>query len=547
MFIEILPDPITPVLLSALVSLFGSMLDFTFEALGFNPPEDMQPAKGFYNQPYFNQSYIEAALKPLPDKIREPLVDKITNPFGEHERGVSFALSLPYLKMLTRTFRFLTSFPKQLPGLIEGYRKGVNEVKSVPLDEVSNIQIMRHINELVYGIASKLLNYDFLMIAVIGRAYGLLNTILARYFGEEADERCAKLITGVTGNVTMETNKELWDLAQKAKKSTVIRNLLNKENEAEFQILLASSPEGQSFQEELDKFLKNYGHREVRLDILYPTWIEDPAPVLSFLRAYLESDDTQSPHVQQARLIKEREALTDEILATMGKGLIGRFVISPLFRWLLKHTQIHAQERDTMHFELTRLFPPFRRLLLELGRRSVAQGFLNHQEDVFFLTLDELTEFSKKPENMMDKVSERRKEFETSKSRPWPDIIRDGQEIYIDPPAMIETADGSMKGIAGSPGQVTGSARVIRGPQDFEQLQHGEILVAPLTNPVWTPLFAVASGVITEVGGILSHGAIVAREYGIPAVMSIPNVTDKIKNGQTITVDGNRGVVRVEG
>jgi pyruvate,water dikinase len=133
---------------------------------------------------------------------------------------------------------------------------------------------MRHINELVYGIASKLLNYDFLMIAVIGRAYGLLNTILARYFGEEADERCAKLITGVTGNVTMETNKELWDLAQKAKKSPVIRNWLNKENEAEFQILLASSPEGQSFQEELDKFLKNYGHREVRLDILYPTWID---------------------------------------------------------------------------------------------------------------------------------------------------------------------------------------------------------------------------------------------------------------------------------
>ena len=103
-----------------------------------------------------------------------------------------------------------------------------------------------------------------------------------------------------------------------------------------------------------------------------------------------------------------------------------------------------------------------------------------------------------------------------------------------------------MKGIAGSPGQVTGVARVIRDPQEFEQLQKGEILVAPLTNPVWTPLFAIASGVITEVGGILSHGAIVAREYGIPAVMSIPNATDKIKNGQTITVDGNRGIVKVE-
>jgi pyruvate,water dikinase len=157
-----------------------------------------------------------------------------------------------------------------------------------------------------------------------------------------------------------------------------------------------------------------------------------------------------------------------------------------------------------------------------------------------------LTEFAEKPEYVMDKVRERREEFEINKSRPWPDIIRDGQEIFLDPPVLIETADGSMKGIAGSPGQVTGVARVIRDPQEFEQLQKGEILVAPLTNPVWTPLFAIASGVITEVGGILSHGAIVAREYGIPAVMSIPNATDKIKNGQTITVDGNRGIVKVE-
>jgi pyruvate,water dikinase len=260
----------------------------------------------------------------------------------------------------------------------------------------------------------------------------------------------------------------------------------------------------------------------------------------------LDCDETQSPHLQQERLVKERKALTDEVLTTISEDIVGRLLISPLFRWLLKHTQIHARERDTMHFELTRLFPPFRRLVLELGRRRVEKGFLSHQEDIFFLTLNELTEFAEKPQYVMDKVQERQEEFEANKSRPWPDIIRDGQEIYLDPPASIETADGSMKGIAGSPGQVTGSARVILGPQEFEQLQQGEILVAPLTNPVWTPLFAVASGVITEVGGILSHGAIVAREYGIPAVMSIPNATDKIKDGQTITVDGNRGVVRVE-
>ena len=102
-----------------------------------------------------------------------------------------------------------------------------------------------------------------------------------------------------------------------------------------------------------------------------------------------------------------------------------------------------------------------------------------------------------------------------------------------------------MIGISGSPGTVEGVARIIRSPEEFSNLQKGEILVAPLTNPVWTPLFALASGIVTEVGGILSHGAIVAREYGIPAVMSVKGATTKLVDGQVIIVDGSRGVVTI--
>ena len=91
----------------------------------------------------------------------------------------------------------------------------------------------------------------------------------------------------------------------------------------------------------------------------------------------------------------------------------------------------------------------------------------------------------------------------------------------------------------------TGVAKVIRGPEEFKRLKKGDILVAPLTNPVWTPLFAIAAGVVTEVGGILSHGAIVAREFGIPAVMSVPGATKLVSEGQRITVDGNRGLVQL--
>jgi pyruvate,water dikinase len=137
---------------------------------------------------------------------------------------------------------------------------------------------------------------------------------------------------------------------------------------------------------------------------------------------------------------------------------------------------------------------------------------------------------------------QRQHEYEVNKKRAWPDAIRGGREFYARG-ADQTPGDGQLAGVPGSPGVVTGRARVICGPEEFHRLEPGEILVAPITNPVWTPLFAIAGGVITEVGGILSHGAIVAREYGIPAVMSIANVTKRVPDGQMLTVDGNRGWV----
>jgi pyruvate,water dikinase len=170
-------------------------------------------------------------------------------------------------------------------------------------------------------------------------------------------------------------------------------------------------------------------------------------------------------------------------------------------------------------------------------------GIIQEPHDIFFLTLDEWEALANKPEAMSEVVRKRRKEFEVNKRRPWPNVIHGQQEIYASEAEQTKDEAGRLGGVAGSPGVVTGKARVIQSPDEFHLLQEGEILVAPITNPVWTPLFAIASGLVTEVGGILSHGAIVAREYGIPAVMSIANATQHLLDGQTIMVDGNKGCV----
>ena len=543
MFIEIFPDPLSPVFASIMVPLFGSMLDFTFKYWGFSLPKDRAAVGLYYNQPYLNKNYIEAAFSTLTPEVSEPLVSAITNPFGRHGAETRRELSLPYLRLVLNTLRFMIRFPKQMPGLIANYQDQVATLEAMPLEEASDQKLIDTVRELVFDDASPLVNYDFLMIAVIRRNYELLGTFLEPSFGERTEELRAKLISGVTGNVTMETNKHLWDLAQTAKASPEVTRVLRETDEHDVGAALRDMQEAAPFREHLDTFLSEYGHREIRMDIYYPTWGEAPAPVYSFVRGYLDADESQSPHVQQARLVKERNELTEEALAAVEQGLVGRYLLSPIFRWVLNQTQLHTRERDTMHFELTRLFPLARRLLQELGQRWAQRGLIDQPEDIYFLTLAEMDEVAERQESAKDKVLEARQEFDANLRRPWPNIIRGEEEIY----PQAEITEGDMQGVAGSPGVVSGPARVIRGPDEFGTLQRGEILVAPLTNPTWTPLFAVASAVITEVGGILSHGAIVAREYGIPAVMSVPGATVSLSDGQMITVDGNRGVVVVEG
>jgi pyruvate,water dikinase len=545
MFVEIFPDPLSPAFLSVIVPLFRSMLDFTFETLGFTPPRDIPAIGVFYNQPYFHREYIEAALAPLSPNVRAALVTQIVNPFGKHHVKLPTELSPAFLGMVTRLLRFMTAFPKQLPGLLAAYRVEIDKLCAAPIESMSDRAIVARLRELVYDHASKLLNYDFLMIALIGITYQILGSVLERYYGEGTEQIRAKLVSGVTGNVTMETNKKIWDLAQSAKASDAVREILRASSDLSVREKLRATGDGRIFLAELDAFLEQYGHREIRMDILYPTWGEDPRPILQFIRGYLDVDEEASPKRQQLRLAQEREKLAHEVSEHVQQDWAGRLAVAPLFQWVLKNTQAHTRERDTMHFELTRLFPPFRRCLLELGTRWQQQNLLAAAHDIFFLTLEEMETMAETPQAMQAIVQTRRAEFQENAKHTPPPIVRDGVGVEI-ARADGEIAEGQWMGIAASPGVVTGIVRVIHGPHEFEKLRRGEILVAPLTNPVWTPLFAIAGGVVTQVGGILSHGAIVAREYGIPAVMAVPDVTNLLRDGQCVTVDGNRGIVILE-
>jgi len=254
---------------------------------------------------------------------------------------------------------------------------------------------------------------------------------------------------------------------------------------------------------------------------------------------------------RQARLAREREEATARTLAALG----------PLRRWLFRKLLGWAQRfgphRADALFTMGAAWPTVRALALELGRRLTAAGSLDRADDVFYLETPALeaacaarAEGPARPEAREEAARQRALRAQRKRLHP-PPMIPVGSRFRFGPFSMEawetqrrnpEHAE-TLEGFAVSPGRVTGRASVILSPADFAAMEPGTILVCPATTPAWTPLFTRATALVTDIGGVLAHGSIVAREYGIPAVMGTGNATQRIVSGQTITVDGDTGTV----
>jgi len=200
-------------------------------------------------------------------------------------------------------------------------------------------------------------------------------------------------------------------------------------------------------------------------------------------------------------------------------------------------------------------------MLRELGRRLAVANALTVGDEVFWLKWKELEgaaqalDAGRPVKDYRRAIAERRQTWKQAKAVTPPVAlpIKGGGRLFgFDvsgwmPARTGQAASNVLRGIGASPGRVTGAACVIHGPEEFEQMRPGDILVAKITTPAWTPLFAMASGIVTDVGGALSHSSIVAREYGVPAVLGTGVATRRIRGGQHITVDGERGLVTLGG
>lgn len=353
-----------------------------------------------------------------------------------------------------------------------------------------------------------------------------------------------RLLRGLPGNVTTEMDLAVGDLSDLARPHAELVKLLSTKPWPVVRERLPTVSGGAAFQTALDQFLSRYGVRGAgEIDLTRPRWIDDPSLLLRVVTGGLSSAEGAHRTRHRAQ-VAEGEAAARRLEEAASRGVFGP-MRGRLVRRLVRVVRLGAGLREHPKFFLVRTLALARAEALEAGKLLAARGRIEAVSDVWHLGFAELADALDDPAmDLRDRIAARKAELRVDRLRKPPIAITSDGEIPMPGVTRADLPPGTLSGTAASRGVVEGLARVVTDP-DREVLHAGEILVAPFTDPGWTPLFVHAAGVVTEVGGLMTHGAVVAREYGIPAVVSVASAVERIRTGQRIRVDGDRGIVEL--
>jgi len=376
-------------------------------------------------------------------------------------------------------------------------------------------------------------------------AHRLLARVAQGSWADEVRDDVDRLLRGLPGNVTTQMDLAVGDLTDLVRPYPELGALLRDRSWSEIQTRWETVPGGTAFAEAFERFLARYGDRGAsEIDVSRARWRDEPSLLFRAITGGLSGGEAGVHRRQHEAQVVEAEAAEKRLVAAAGRGLVGT-----LRRWWVQRLCRVARAglglREHPKFALVRTLGVARAEILAAAAICTQRGQMLELEHVWHLGFDELAAALDQPSlDLREKLVAREAAFRVDQARKPPVVISSDGET---PTLAIERKDlppGALPGTAASNGVVEGVARVIRDP-DRETLHAGEILVAPFTDPGWTPLFVHASGVVTEVGGLMTHGAVVAREYGIPAVVSVEGATERIHSGQRIRVDGTRGFVEL--
>ena len=411
---------------------------------------------------------------------------------------------------------------------------------SALLPQVVDVRLPRLFIKFVSGVVTAMASLQ---------AVNKLSHRLAPETSEKSDQlfqnHVLEIMRGLPHNPTTEMDLLLWDTAQVIRSDAVQMEYFQSKTPVELGRDWKDGKFLPAAKTSLQPFLDRYGGRGLgEIDLGRERWVENPTPVFEALTGYLKMDD---PALAPNALFERGAAAAQQAIDQMAlqlRSTRGGWFKALLLKFFARRVRRLMGIRESPKFFAVRLFNLIRQELLKCGAELVAAGKLILSDDLMYLTYTEMADFANQDDSTAwrELIASRRRAAELEKHRRQIPrlLLSDGRAFY----EGIQAAEGSTA-IAGSPvspGSVEGSVRVVLNPHHAD-LQPGEIMVCPGTDPSWTPLFLTASGLIMEVGGMMTHGAVVAREYGIPAVVGVDRATERLSTGMRIRLDGSSGQI----
>jgi len=528
-------------------------------------PDPVSPLFATLGIPSITRIGIKQVLKPLTHSEPDLPADYITTINEYAYMGASFTPRQWWWVFM----HMMLSFPRILREARPLWRDKIRPqyVATVarwlakPLETMSPAEIWAGVQEVN---DAAMLHMASLLVATTGASAGsemLFTRVYEKMIRHPGDPAAPTYLMGYD-STPIQAEKSLYDLAEWILTRPQIAALVSATPSHDLVAQLASSEsplEGEQdrrdwseLRQRFQAHLGSYGHIIYDVDFAKPLPLDKPAPMLETVKMYVQGSGV-NPHERQRNAEQKRLQSTATILNRL-KGF-RRWA----FRKTLDMAQVMAQVRENALADIGLGYPLLRRMLCELGLSFTHAGVIQQPPDIFWLEMDQVSrtittmERGEALDDFSRSVAERQATHEALRHViPPPTLPPKKKYMGFDMAAFIPAAAESqtgdtLKGIPASPGRVTAAACILRDPQDFNQMRPGDVLVASTTTPAWTPLFAMASAIVTDIGGPLSHGSIVAREYGIPAVMGTGVATRRIKSGQMITVDGASGTVIILG
>jgi phosphoenolpyruvate synthase/pyruvate phosphate dikinase len=453
--------------------------------------------------------------------------------------GAARNIALPVIKKAWKILR--TGDPRLAKVRIEAYmQEQIQQTRQV-LHGVQGTERLRAVQQqldgMMLGIVHEIIPY--VVPGII--ANKLLDKMLTRWLGDRAELH--KLNKSLPGNVTTELGLQLGDLADLLRKLPEVEEYLKNTEDSTFYTGLDQVAGGSTFKHAFEEFIDQYGMRcPGEIDIAHPRWREMPTQLLSSIFSHMQS---VKPGEHWERFAAGEKEAADAVLHVLNHVKENPFKLKLATR-LLAVFRYMGGLREHHKYLMSMILDECKQAIMAEADELVKMGSLMQAEDAYFLTLEELIQMSQGDfsGNAAQLIIRRKEQYQWHQQLKPPRVMTSEGEIIIVPPDRRNIPEGTLIGSPVSSGAAEGIARVILRPE-HAVLHEGEILVAPQTDPGWTPLFQSAKAIVTEIGGLMTHGAVVAREYGIPAVVGVDDATILIKDGDRIRVDGDQGFVEI--